>query len=158
MEQLGKYILSVTAAAAVTGILSGLSDPKSGIGALLKLIGGLFLAFTVISPVAKLDFESLTAFAESYSSEAAAAAAVGENIRSDAVADIIKSRLEAYILDKAGMYQAELTVEVVLSQEDESVPEGVTLRGSVSPYVKGQLQRMIEEDLGIPKENQEWIE
>lgn len=157
MEALGKYILSVTAAAMIVGIVSGCVDSKSGAGAMLRLIGGLFLTFTIIQPIARLDFTALTAFAEDFSIDGEAASAQGEIIAGDTLRGIIKSEMEAYILDKAGLYQTELTVEVTLSLDDVPTPESVRLSGAVSPYAKTKLQQMIEEDLGIPKENQLWI-
>ena len=79
---------------------------------------------------------------------------MGENLARDSMAEIIKSETEAYILDTARSLQAEVTVEV--SVNEENVPDSVTVSGAVSPYVRRQLQRIIESDLGIAKENQKW--
>lgn len=157
MENLGKYILSVTAASIIVAIVSGFADPKSGTGGMLRLIGGLFLTFTVIQPVIHLDFGALTAFADTISIDGETVAAQGGMIAGNSLRGIIKSQTEAYILDKAGSYRTELAVEVTLSQDDIPTPESVCLRGSVSPYAKSKLQQMIEDDLGIPKEDQLWI-
>lgn len=158
MAQLGKYILSVTAAAIIVGILTSILDKKSGSAALVKMIAGLFLAFTAIAPIAKLDFSNLTAFAQAFEAQGTAAAADGEIMAQEAMADIIKSETEAYILDKAETYGAALEVEVTLRQTDGiPVPTGVRLAGRISPYAKAQLQQMMEAELGISKENQLWI-
>lgn len=158
MAQLGKYILSVTAAAIIVGILTSLLDKKSGSAALMKLIAGLFLTFTAIAPIAKLDLSGLSSFVSGFESDGYAASADGEKLARGAMGDIIKNETEAYIMNKAKTYRAELTVEVTLGQTDGiPVPAGVTVAGHVSPYAKAQLQQVMEEELGISKENQRWI-
>lgn len=157
MKQLGDYVLSVTAAAIIIGILTSLMDGKGGAAALVKMIGGLFLAFVIVQPIAKLDVSAMLSFTEGFARDGETAAAEGENMAAEAVADIIKTNTQAYILDKAETYRAELTVEVTLSQDQVPVPVAASLKGNVSPYAKAQLQKILEDDLGIPKENQLWI-
>lgn len=157
MEMISRYILSVIAAAMILGILKGVLSEKSGASALIRLIGGIFLAFVVISPVAKLDFSDPADFWENFSSMGTDAATDGEQIADKEYRSIIKSSTEAYILDKAKTYQAELAVEVSLSDAEIPVPAAVRLQGDISPYGKIQMQRMMENDLGIAKENQQWI-
>lgn len=156
MEELGKYILSVAASAIIVGILSSVIDPKSGTGALVKLVGGLCLTVAVIRPVVNFDFDALLAYSEDFSTEGESAAAAGQDLAREAMGDIIKSETEAYILDKAGLYRADLKVEVNLSDDLIPVPVGVTIRGDISPYGKSQMQSLIESELNIPKENQVW--
>lgn len=158
MQQLGAYVLSVTAAAIVVGILTEFTNPKSAIGTLIRVMGGLFLAFTAISPLVNMEFDTFWSLTEGIAAEGAAITAQGENMAWEELSRLIKAETEAYILDKAGSYQAELTAEVTLSDDAIPVPTGVTLRGDVSPYARAQLQKMLEDDFGIPKENQIWIQ
>jgi stage III sporulation protein AF len=74
----------------------------------------------------------------------------------NALADIIKDRTEAYILDKAAAMGAAITVVVSVSGDEPPVPLGVEISGPVSPYMKLRLEEMIQEDLNIAKENQVW--
>lgn len=157
MDKLSGYVLSVIAAALILGILKGIIGSNGSAAALMRLVGGLFLAFVMIQPIAKFDFSAITAFIEDSSVEGELTAAQGERIADEEYRSIIKSNVEAYILDKAQTCGAQLSVEVTLSEEDDAVPEEVRLRGNVSPYAKSQLQTMMEEDLGIAKENQIWI-
>lgn len=154
MESLRQYVITVTAAAIIAGILAGFMDEKSSSGGLIRLIAGLFLAFAVISPVVQLDWDGITASLSDFSAEGSLAAAEGENIASETYSSIIKSETEAYILDKAAELSAELEVEVTL--DDGYVPAFVAIRGAVSPYAKLRLQQILEDDLGISKENQIW--
>lgn len=153
MEALRQYILSVVTAAMLCGIVTGLFPSGAG-KQMVRLICGLFLAYTVLAPISRGKLPGLTDFSLGIPEEAAQAAAVGENLASDSMAEIIKSEAEAYILDKARSLQAEVTVEV--SVNEENVPNSVTVSGAVSPYVRRQLQRILESDLGIAKENQKW--
>ena len=80
----------------------------------------------------------------------------GEEFSRRAKAELIKQNVQAYILDKAKELHAPITVQVVLQEIGEPLPQTVILTGRVSPYAKAQLQRMMEEDLGIAKEQQQW--
>ena len=100
MEALRQYVISVVAAAMLCGIVVRLFPNGSGkqVG---KLICGLFLAYTVLSPISRVDFSKLPDFSLRYMDDAEDAAAMGENLARDSMADIIKEETEAYILDKA---------------------------------------------------------
>ena len=157
MEGIRTYLLGVIAAAIICGIATRLLGNKGMQGAMAKLLTGLFLTFILIRPIAELDIKSITDFTSGYSYEAEQAAAQGAAVTKEALAESIKSRTEAYILDKAAAMNADLAVEVTLSKDDIPVPEAVRLTGKVSPYAKAQLSHMILEDLGIDKERQTWI-
>lgn len=157
MENIKTYLLGVVAAAVICGIVTRLMGEKGTQGAMAKLIAGLFLAFTVIRPVANISLDGLSDFTAVYSDAGEQAAAAGEILTKDALTTIIKAQTEAYILDKAAALQVDLEVEVTLSDEDIPTPAAVRLSGKVSPYAKARLQSIITEDLGIGKERQTWI-
>ena len=157
MEAIRGYLLSVTGAAVICAVVSALLGKKGTISAMGKLLTGIFMAITVISPLAKIQLSNADALWDDLSVDAAAAVAAGEEAANIELRAGIKSQTEAYILDKAASYAAELTVEVTLSDDDPPLPCAVRLTGSVSPYAKRQLQQLIAEDLGIPKEAQTWI-
>lgn len=157
METVRTYLLGVIAAAIVCGIVTRILGDKGTQGAMAKLIAGLFLAFTVIRPVADLSIGSVADLTDQYSAAGADAAAEGERMTREALALSIKSQTEAYILDKAEALNVTLTVEVTLSEEDIPTPASVCLTGKVSPYAKQRLQTVIADDIGIDKEHQTWI-
>lgn len=156
MENIREYILSVTCAAVLCAVLGSFFEKKGTVGTLLKLISGLFLAFTVIRPVLKVDLTDLTSILQAYTEDAEAAAAMGEIYAREELSAVIKSEAESYILDKASSLGAELTANVTLSDDDIPLPAAVTLAGDISPYAKTVLSAQIEENLGIPKEDQQW--
>ena len=155
MGGISGYVLSVISAAIVVAILSSFFDGKSGIGGIIKLVSGLFLTFVIISPLTKLDFSSVNDYLEEFTLDGVEAAAVGEKIAQEAEANIITDRVQAYILDKANSFGAQLNVEVVLDQDN--IPVSVKVSGNISPYGKARMAEIITEDLGISKEHQLWI-
>lgn len=156
MTGIRQYLISITAAAVFCGIVTSFLDKKSVPAALVKLLAGLFLSFTVISPWVKLQFYDITDYAVDITSDAAIAVEAGEIAAQEALVSRIKSETEAYILDKAASWGAELTVEVTIADSDPPIPSAVRLTGAVSPYVKAMLSQMLETDIGIPKEAQIW--
>ncbi len=155
MERLGQYVISVTAAALICGIVSGVvkNNPAKEV---IRMLCGLLLTVTVLHPFADIDFSALSDFSLSYAGEGELLAASGEEAALTAMADIIKAESEAYILDKAAGQEVSITVEVSVSQELMPVPAEVRISGNVSPYDRQQLSQIIQKDLGIAKENQIW--
>ncbi len=155
MDFLRQYIYAVISGAITCGILMALSE-KAKIKPIMKLLCGLFLAFTVIRPITRLDLAEWVAVSLPYSQEAAQISSLGENLSSEALEAIIKESTEAYILDKATALNVSLEAEITV-YGNPPVPTAVWLSGEVSPYAKQQLEAILTEDLGIPKENLQWI-
>lgn len=150
------YVSGVIAAAMICAIVLRFTGNKGTCGVMIRLIAGLFLAFTVISPVADLDLRGLSNFTAEFSEAGKLAAQAGQQSARQNIAEGIKAATEAYILDKAAAMDVALKVEVTLSKEDIPYPESVRLTGNVSPHAKSELQMLITRDLGIKKENQLW--
>lgn len=157
MDAVRDYLLRVISAAIIISIINSIIGKKGSMGTLIRFIGGTFLALTLVQPLIKFDWSVLTAFAEDYTLDAQVSAAMGEAIARDEYESIIKSRTEAYILDKARDYSLDLEVEVMLCNGDPPIPESVRIQGNISPYAKQVLKKYICEDLGIREEAQQWI-
>lgn len=156
MEGIGQYLLSVSGVAIISAIVLRLLDGKGVDASLVKMLCGIFMTLTVISPFTEVRFSDFANILPDISAEAEAAVADGELSGKNALADCITQRLEAYILDKAARMDVSLTVDVELTQEPIPLPKSVYLSGNISPYAKSKLQSIIEEELGIDKENQLW--
>lgn len=137
-------------------ICCSLFDDKSATGTLIRLMGGLLLSFVILSPVTDWNFDDIATFTESFEAAGSLAAEAGSKLASEEAGLIIKEELSAYILDKAAALQTDLQIEILLSSDTVPTPESVTLRGAASPYAKEVLQKILEEELGIPKERQIW--
>jgi len=151
MEELRQYVLSVVAAGLILGILKGIS----GNHVLMNLAGGLFLTFVIVQPLANFDFSAMTDYIESFAVDGKETSAIGDALRDEAYRSVIKAETEAYILDKAESLGVVLTVSVTL--DENAVPDTASLQGPLSPYAKARLEQMMQEELGISKENQLWI-
>lgn len=158
MNSVGAYILRLTAAAVICGLISGIVGTKGTLASVVKLITGLFLCFSVISPVLKVNVGNLTGYLEDLQVSGDEIVAEGEIEAKKELETIIKSKTEAYILDKAASYGAEVAVEVSVDTSQMPVPDAVRVSGQISPYGKKQLQQIIANDLGIALEAQIWTE
>ncbi len=158
MNSVGAYILSLTAAAVICGLISGIVGTKGALASVVKLITGLFLCFSVISPFLKVNVGNLTGYLEDLQVSGDEIVMEGESAVKKELETIIKSKTEAYILDKAASYGAELAVEVSVDSSQMPVPNAVRVSGQISPYGKKQLQQIIAKDLGITLEAQIWTE
>ena len=150
------YLLKLISAALLCGVVKGFFDEKGAVGAVLKMMCGIVMLLTAVSPWTNLQLNHLTDYFERITMDAETIVASGENMASQELETIIKSRMEAYILDKAESYGAKLTVEVILSDDQVPTPKSVRISGSISPYGKQMMSRMIREDLGIATEDQIW--
>jgi len=156
MEGLKAYLFSVVAAAIVCALLKALIPGKSSHAEIIKLLSGLFLAITVIAPLAKLEFGGITDYMDDLTAEGQSLAQAGESMAREEAGLQIKNRIEAYILDKANSLKLDMTVEVVLNEQGDLRPKQVLLKGAASPYKKQILSRYIANELGIPEEQQKW--
>ena len=157
MAGLRQYLMAVTAAAIICGIVKSISNEKTVPGAMLRLMAGIVMTVTVLSPVVQLDLCDIPALSEDFAAQADAAAALGEEMAAAEINAIISEQTQAYILDKAAAFGAALQVEISMANDGSYRPESVVLQGSISPYAKARLQSIIEEDIQIAKEKQQWI-
>lgn len=153
MDVFKDYLLSVTAAAVLCGIIKEWVGKTSSASGLIKILSGIFMACTLIAPLHIMDFSELAYSGQSFAAEAEAAASIGKEMAFSEIHTVIKSKSETYILDKAA--EMGVDVNVVVTVEDLA-PSAVLIQGAVSPYAKSNLSEWIVEQLGIPKEEQTW--
>lgn len=154
MTAIREYLLSITAAAVLCSIVNSLAARAGTAAAAVKMLTGIVLALAVISPLLSISLDHVYAFADGVESEAGEVVASGENYAREAMADIITTRVRAYILDKAEALGAQ--IEVTVRLDGSNMPAGATISGSVSPYARQVLSETIAQDLGIPTEAQIW--
>ncbi len=153
---MGQYLIGICCAALLCAIVTGVLGNKGAVGAAVKLICGIFMMMTLISPLVDVRLQKLDSVFEGITMEADALAAEGEISSRNQIAAIIKEKSEAYILDKAGELGAQISVEVTLSGDAVPVPVGTHITGNLSPYARKQLADLLTKDLGIAGEEQRW--
>ena len=152
MDGLCRYVICVVAAALLSGILTRLTQRCSS-GEIVRMLCGIFMTIVLIQPVIgrkKLildsELQGLSKQAEAISEEGTAEA---ESLR------FIKQRVEAYISNRAETIGAEIQASVSLGED--CVPVSVRITGKISPLNRSRLAQVIVSELGIPREQQEWI-
>ena len=154
MGRLGEYLLQLICCGILCSILLSMLREGST-KSILQLAAGVLLTITAISPLQTWEIPDPLELSGQYLQEgyglAASAQADAMNVR----AQIIKEELEAYILDKADDMGCSIGVQVHMTQE--GYPEAVLIIGEVDAEARKKLEKVLEEDLGISKEQQIWI-
>lgn len=158
MEGIRTYLLQITAAAMLCGIVTGILGKKGLLGTTVKLIAGVIMTLAVVSPWLDLRIDNFDSFLDGISLDASAAVAEGEISAANTMKTIIKERTQAYILDKAETLGTQVAVDVYLTDDAVPVPTGVRVSGKYSPYAKSVLSAYIADDLGINLEDQIWTQ
>lgn len=156
MIEVKDYIIRIVIACLICGVLVQLTKTIKGTAQVVKLLCGIFLSLTMLSPIVQLRWTDLSGYLDKMNLEAQTTISQGTQMIYEQKSDSIQRQLEAYILDKAASYDCEVSAEVELSDDDPPMPIRLRISGKVSPYERTQLSNMIETDLGIPKENQIW--
>lgn len=156
MDGIKGYILTVITAALIASVAVGVLGKNGLHGTMIKLLAGLFLSVTVISPLAKIQFRNLSSYFSDLNVDASAIITEAEEEVLNAKREIIIDQVEAYILDEATKLGLDLSVTVSISDDTSLVPDRITITGNASPYKKTRLQTWITSDLGIPEEQQVW--
>ena len=155
MDGIRQYLLSIVTAALICAVVQRFSEKASQSGAIIQIVCGIILAITVVSPWFHLQLPDVDAVTEPYASSAEQIILEGEESASESMNAIIKSQMEAYILDKANSLDMEILVEVNLDAQNH-LPKSVTITGDASPYDKSVLSQYIAQTLDIPEEDQKW--
>jgi len=153
MRELGQYVITLTCAALVCGLVPSLLK-DGAVKSIVRLVCGVFLTVTALAPLTNLGFPDLDIWDSGYMEAGQAAAASGAELALDEKSAFIKAGLEAYILDKAEALGEDIAVHIFLNAE--GVPLSIQIRGQVSQENRQILTDVIERDLGIPKEKQQW--
>ena len=153
--QISRYVFSVVITAIICSLINNfLKNFKTKeIG---RFICGIALTISVLAPIANWTEIKFQNIFDNYSMEAQAIITQGKEISYEARSEIIKSETETYILDKAAALDADISVRITIAEAGEPIPVSVVIFGQPTSYTRNKLEEIIEEDLGISKENQQW--
>ena len=153
MSGFRQYILTIIISAFACSLCAMITE-KSSVNRVMKLLTGLIMTVTVLSPIKRISFLNLQEVYDDFEMSSDIWISDGLRMAEAAKSKIIMQEVESYILDRAEQLGSCLSVELKL--DEKLMPETVVMRGSVSPYVKKQISEMLVKDLGITKENQVW--
>ena len=156
MGAIREYLLGVVGAALICTVITALAGKSGTLSAMIKILTGVFMTLTLVSPLMRIQIPETDAVFDDFTLQAEMITENAKNSSKSQLSEIIKSKSEAYILDKGEQMGAEITVQVTLDQSDLPQPAAVLISGRISPYAKKKLSSIIEEDLGICTEAQTW--
>lgn len=149
------WLLGIVLTSLAAGLARQLA-PKGREQAMVRLVGGLLLALAILRPLAGENWERLELETGGLEIQGEELADAYRKNQQEALSAIIAEKTEAYIWDKANQLGLDCTVKVTVSPGENGIPlpESVVIRGTYS----GELARRLEEEVGIPAENQIWLE
>lgn len=150
---MGSYVLSVIAAALISGIVLSFL-PEGPARQILRLLCGVFLAATALMPLSRISCPDLSGMVSDYYSDGLKEAQAGAQMARKETHERIKAETEAYIRNKAGQLGADIRPEVQLGEDGQ--PVGVQIDGTADKSQKQVLENWIKQTLGITKEKQIW--
>ncbi|MDR2530166.1 MAG: stage III sporulation protein AF [Oscillospiraceae bacterium] len=150
IDALREWIIALAAAAFIGGIAAALA-PEGKMRRVVNLVSGFMLVAVMLAPVRRFELDDYARFLEEFRVQADEYRLEFENVPESDVKTIIEAKTAAYILDKTG-----ITARVKARTVDGSeypLPWEVELTAEYDVTAS----RLIESELGIPKERQKWV-
>ena len=153
MHRLGAYVVSLTAVSLISAVLQSLlrDGPERKI---LRLVCGVLTIVVALSPICEISYAEWEYSFSSHMEEGRKNAEYGKTSASSELSEYIMENLEAYIYEKATRMGLDPSVKLQL--DENGYPGSIQITGAFSETDRKRLQQMITDDLGIPKENQQW--
>lgn len=150
-----EWITGVFSASLLSAVALALC-PSGRVRAVTRMVCGIVCALAVASPLLSIDASSLAADMARYAQQADALSLEGEEERKMLERTYIEEECAAYICGKAAQTGAVIDGASVLARWDDDghvwYPWSVAVEGAYDPI----LSNIIEGDLGVPAERQEW--
>ena len=153
---LRSWLLALTAAALLGAVCKSVT-PKGKVRAVVLLACSAASAAALLSPLKRLDSEMILGeIAGQYARQTAESERLEQT--NDALRrSIIESMTEAYISERGKALGLELTVDVQARWDGSYwLPWQAELTASGPEQAKSDLARLLETELGIPRERQSW--
>lgn len=152
MEELRTYLIAIVAVCMLAAVAAAMVK-NPAIARIVRFVGGILIALTVITPLLSMDFSAISADlsldAEFDTRE------VEEKMHAQLSANI-KRTTEAYIEAKAAELGAAVQATVTLTDETYPQPASVTIVGTLDAEQLLALSLYLSDALGIPEGKQEW--
>jgi len=157
METIRGWLIGITATAMIAALAENIA-PEGSVKRIVKFAGGLLMIIAMIRPVMHLDFSNLSSILTDYHIDSAGYSKALETKNSQLIKSIIEDETSAYIQDKAAQAGASCSVEVVCMCDDAGnlYPGSVCVTGDLTETQTEALRRLIESDLAIPAQNQQY--
>ena len=155
-----QWLLGVTAAALVLALADALA-PEGGAKKVCRLAGGLALLLAAAGPLAGvLDGSALTQAVEGWRNRSQSLEQELEAQNEQFYLAIIEEETAAYVMDKARELGFDCEAEVTYGYDEDGVPcpWEIAARGTWTQEQRARLERLLEEELGVPAQRQSYEE
>ena len=155
MALLRTWLFGLTAVSALLALAESMVAQDS-IRRVLRLAGGVLMIVVLLQPVARIDLSDVNLSLDAYRQEVADLEQSYARQQETQLAAGIEEELASYIEDKARQLGLDCQVSVTTAVGEDGIPlpRSITVTGAYSEA----LCQIIETDLGIPQENQNWQE
>ena len=159
METLRQWLLGVACTAMVLAAADSLA-PEGSAKKICRLAGGLALLLAAAGPLLRLDGGALAGALEAYRVQLQGYEEALEERNNLFYQTIIEENTAAYIVDKAEEMGISCQAEVTFAYDEDGVPTPweVTARGDWTDLTRKALERLLEDDLGVPLQRQHYEE
>jgi len=159
MDWMRSWILGLTAASLLTAAVKVLT-PEGGVKRVTEFVCGVMLCAVLLSPLGEADRDVFSAALAEYRRTAAELTEDVEGQEKELMRTFIQDRSAAYIVDEARrLGLPEIRASVRVKWGDECwVPWEAAIRGTLTAGERQKLSAVLEAELGIPGERQEWDE
>ena len=153
-ELVREWILGLAGAAVFCALCSAVT-PDGSVKRVQKLMCGVVMTLALTAPLAGLDMSGYSLNLAKFSRRAGEIGASAQEISDSLSRTFIEERCAAYILDKARLLGLEPGAVKVTAQWSG---EGVwyPVEAEIGAEYDRRLSEKIEEELGIPAQNQRW--
>ncbi|MCD8341598.1 MAG: hypothetical protein LUC87_05505 [Clostridiales bacterium] len=153
MSGLGSWLLSITAAALLVGVLEAMI-PEGSVKAVSALGCGLLLFLVLVRPLLGGSYERLLEELHSWQSEAAEETERLNQVETSLEETIIAEDAAAYIQAEAGEQGISCSVTVTCGQNGDglTLPVAVEIEGVTQEAQREALRTLIQEAFALPEE------
>ena len=158
-EAVRQWLLGVACTALILAVADSLA-PDGSVKKVCRMAGGLALLLAAVSPLFRLDSGVLAETLEGYRAQLWSYEETLKEQNDLFYQTVIEESAAAYIADKAGEMGISCQAEVTFSYDENGVPcpWEVTARGDWTDKTREALERLLEDDLGVPPQRQHYEE
>ena len=158
-EAVRQWLLGVACTALLLAVADSLA-PEGSVKRVCRMAGRLALLLAAVSPLLRLDSGVLDNMLEEYRTAVRSYEEALEEQNNSFYQTVIGESTAAYIVDKAEKMGISCQAEVTISYDENGVPcpWEVTARGDWTDEARETLERLLEDDLGVPPQRQHYEE
>ena len=158
-ELVRQWLLGVACTALILAVADSLA-PEGSVKKICRLAGGLALMLAAVSPLLRLDSGALADMLKEYQAAVRSYEETLEEQYHVFYQTVIEGSAAAYIVDKAKEMGISCQAEVTFLYDEDGVPcpWEVTAWGDWTDGTREELERLLEDDLGVPPQRQHYEE